>query len=140
VTISVTTLEKKDISHLLNLATQTPAVKQRLAVKSSKNRIKYLNYIVPTDWSASEVPMNPVENVAEMHDYPTNKNIDQYKIVFTQSVQRNNAEMTGKKILLNTAGRISLLEVVIDVSLQKVVQIIDPVQGYRLDGVPLPLF
>ena len=140
VTISVTALEKKDISHLLNLATQTPAVKERLAVKFSKNRTKYLNYIVPTDWSASEVPMNLVENVAEIHGYPTNKKIDQYKIVFTQSVQRNSAEMTGKKILLNTAGRIPLLEVVIDVPLQKVVQIIDPVQGYRLDGVPLPLF
>ena len=69
-----------------------------------------------------------------------NKRIDQYKIVFTQSVQSNNTEMTGKKILLNTAGRIPLLEVVIDVPLQKVVQINDPVQGYRLDGVPLPLF
>jgi hypothetical protein len=140
VTISVTALEKKDISHLLNLATQTPAVKERLTVKPSKNRTKYLNYIVPTDWSASEVPMNPVENVAEIHGYPTNKKIDQYKIVFTQSVQRNSTEMTGKKILLNTAGRIPLLEVVIDVPLQKVVQIIDPVQGYPLDGVPLPLF
>ena len=144
VTISVTALEKKDISHLLNLATQTPAVKERLAVKPSKNRTKYLNYIVPTDWSASEVPMNPVENVVEnvakIHGYPMNKKIDQYKIVFTQSVQRNSAEMTGKKILLNTAGRIPLLEVVIDVPLQKVVQIIDPVNEYRLDGVPLPLF
>ncbi len=84
--------------------------------------------------------MNPVENIAEIHGYPTNKKIDQYKIVFTQSVHRNSAEMTGKKILLNTAGRIPLLEVVIDVPLQKVVQIIDPVQGYHLDGVPLPLF
>jgi protein-S-isoprenylcysteine O-methyltransferase Ste14 len=62
VTISVTRLENKDIRHLLNLAVKTPAVKQRLAVKSIKNRTKYLNYIVPADWSASEVPMNTVEN------------------------------------------------------------------------------
>jgi hypothetical protein len=84
--------------------------------------------------------MNTVENAVEIHGYPANKKIDQYKIVFTQSVQRSNFEMTGKKILLNNAGRIPLLEVVIDVPLQKVVQIIDPVQEYRLDGVPLPLF
>jgi protein-S-isoprenylcysteine O-methyltransferase Ste14 len=140
VTISVTRLENKDISHLLNLAVQTPAVKQRLAFKPTKSRIKYLNYIVPTDWSASEVPMNTVENAVEIHGYPKNKKINQYKIVFTQSVQRNPAEMAGKNILLNTAGRIPLLEVVIDVPLQKVVQITNPVQEYRLDGVPLPLF
>ena len=84
--------------------------------------------------------MNSVENATEIHGYHTNKKIDRYKIVFTQSVQRNSDEMKGKKILLNTAGRIPLLEVVVDVPSQKVVQIIDPVQGYRLDGVPLPLF
>jgi len=140
VTISVTTLDKREINHLLHLAMQTPMVKQRLTVNPSENSVKYLNYIVPTDWTASEVPMNPVETATEIHGYPTAKKIEQYKIVFTQSVQRNSADMTGKKILLNTAGRIPLLEVVIDVPLQKVVQIIDPVQGYRLDGIPLPLF
>lgn len=140
VTISVTKLKQKDIQHLLNLATMTPSVKQRLAPKSGTNRIKYLNYIVPKDWSASEVPMNPVNNVAEIHGYPTDKKIDQYKIVFTQSVQRDGPETTGKEILLNTIRRIPLLEVVIDVPLQRVVQVIDPVQGYALDGVPLPLF
>jgi hypothetical protein len=140
VTISVTKLEEKDINDLLNLAVQTPAVKKRLSANDSKGKIKYLNYIVPTDWSASEVPMNPVENVAEIHGYPTNKKIDQYKIVFTQAVQRNNDETRGKKILLNTVRRIPLLEVVIDAPLRKVVQIIDPVKDYRLDGIPLPLF
>lgn len=140
VTISVTALEKDDISDLLNLAKKTPTVKQRLSVNFDKTRIKYLNYIVPTDWSASEVPMNPVKNVAESHSYPKNKKIEQYKIVFTQSVQRSNTELTGKKILLNTARRMPLLEVVIDVPMQKVVEINDPVQEYRLDGVPLPLF
>ena len=84
--------------------------------------------------------MNPVENAAEIHGYPTDKKIDHYKIVFTRSVQRSGDEMRGKNILLNTAGRIPLLEVVIDLPLQKVVRISDPVEGYRLDGVPLPLF
>ena len=124
----------------MNLATQTPSVKQRLSVDGDKCKVKYLNYIVPTDWSASEVPMNPVENAAEIHGYSTDKKIDQYKIVFTRSVQRSGDEMRGESILLNTAGRIPLLEVVIDMPLQKVVRISDPVQGYRLDGVPLHLF
>ena len=36
VTISVTRLENKDISHLLNLAVQTPAARQRLAFNPLK--------------------------------------------------------------------------------------------------------
>jgi hypothetical protein len=48
--------------------------------------------------------------------------------------------MVGKDILRNTAGRIPLLEVVIDVSSQKVAKVTNPVEDYPLDGVPLPLF
>jgi hypothetical protein len=139
VTISVTALDEREIGTLLHLAIETPEVKQGLSNASDKTGIKYLNYIVPTDWSASEVPMNPVENIAAHHSYPANKKIDRYKIVFTQSHQRRE-NMTGKNILLNTAGRMPLLEVIIDLPLKEVVQIIAPVQDYRLDGVPLPLF
>jgi hypothetical protein len=80
---------------------------------------------------------------------PTGKRVlkKSFWIAFTQAIQRSKTEMRGKtycSILSNAfrywSERIPLLEVVIDIPLQKAVRITNPVQGYHLDGVPLPLF
>ena len=143
VTISVTRLDKEEISELLTLAQNDSEVRYRLEM-AKNGPAKYLNYILPVDWSASEIPMNPVdkrvENPGGPHGYPLDKKIEKYKIVFTQAVQINGNHSTGKTIMSNTSTLIPLLEVVIDLPGRKVVEINDPVEDYRLRGIPLPLY
>ncbi len=143
-TISVTRLSKKSISELLSLARKEAQYKTiHEAIEEGPQ--KAINYIMPTDWSASEIPMNPVprrENggVDSPHGYPEDKIVDRYRIVFTRAIQRNQQSSEGKEILHNTIARIPLLEMIIDLPKGKVISISDPVKDYRLEEVPLPLY
>jgi protein-S-isoprenylcysteine O-methyltransferase Ste14 len=143
VTISVTRLSQESISQILHLAKSHPGVEQ-MQKEMDKKPVKTLNYIVPTDWSASEIPMNPVstreQDVDSPHGYPEDKIIDLYKVVFTKAIQRNNNDSFGKEIMHHTVARIPLMEVIIDLPNNKVLQVNGPVENRKLEGVPLPLY
>lgn len=142
-TISITKLDKKSISALLTVARNHPTYKKKVR-PSTEESYNMLNYIMPLDWEAMEVPMNPVEKRTSqresMHGYPEDIVIDRYKIVFTRAFQREQENAGGKRIMYTTIARVPLLEVVVDLPGKKVIKISDPVKDNRLGGVPLPLF
>ncbi len=140
VTISITRLEKDELESILSSVRNHPEAANRLS--NQKQPLKTINYIMPVDWSASEIPMNPVPGTVYHHNYPDDKPIDRFRIVLTEAipVNENQTGFGGKDILFNTAARIPIFEVVMDRNNRKVIKIIEPATNYQLKGIPLPLY
>ena len=146
-TISVTRLDTNSILEILTLARSQPEYRREItSVVRDHHELpaKHLHYIMPTDWSASEIPMTPVSVQSESgespHGYPEDRKIDRYKIVLTRATQRNGENSIGKDIMHNTVARIPLLEMTVDLKKGEVLDIAKPATGHALQDVPLPLY
>lgn len=136
VTLSVVRLEENKMTELLELAKSNQSVRQLL--HNNPDTDKYINYITPMDWHASEIPMRPVEGAEHFH-YQQRQDSELHKIIITKALLIDpNTE--GKKILTSTIRRIPVAEVVVDFSRKNIMEVLGPAEPNLLSTVPLPIF
>ncbi len=137
--ISVGALEKSNIEAIVDTALASPEVQNRLSNSSEGSDAKFLNYILPTEWHVSEIPMNPVEG-GSGHHFPTTYDENSYKIVFTRTKLRTEYSVEGKEIITNTVTRIPVLEVWIDLAQKQVTEIKNAPDTINYEGIPVPVY
>jgi protein-S-isoprenylcysteine O-methyltransferase Ste14 len=138
--ISVGKIDQATFEKVIALAKSDPEVQARIAALPTANP-KFLNYILPTEWNVSEIPMNQAAG-EEGHQFPANYNQNLYKVVFTSVVLYGNLDAQGRDILLNTDAnlRTPIVEANVDLAQNKVVSISNPPAQVKYEGVPVPVY
>lgn len=136
-TISLCEISAGKLDEILDIAFSDEHVKMR--IDEAGIGAKLLNYILPTQWYAAEVPMNGVEYRAG-HRSPSDYDNTLYKVIFTKAELRGDGDIAGKEILTNVLKREPIIEVWIDLTEQKVVQILEIPATYQYQGIPVAIF
>lgn len=137
--ISVANVENNTLEHIVETALTSSEVKVKLENVQEGAGTKFINYILPSEWHVSEIPMNPVEG-NDGHHFPADYDKNLYRIVFTRAELRTDQEVEGKDIILNTVKRVPVGEVVVDLSQNQIVEIKDPPETIKYEGIPVPLY
>ena len=138
--ISVTKIEKSILEQMVKFTLTNPDVQRRLTSSRTGENTKFINYILPIDLYVSEIPMNPVEGIEGHHFIPSDFHKDFYKIIFTRAEGANNHRSEGKDILLNTSRRVPIVEVWVDLSQKRVIDIRNPPATTKYGNIPMPIY
>ena len=133
-TIAVCQMDKTDLNDVLDIISEDKETADYINNKDNK----YINYILPTNWYAAEVPMNGIQyrsGHASSNDYDHS----QYKIILTK-VNLYNDNATGKDILTQTFEREPLLEVWVDLKQRTVTKILDIPEDYKYRNIPVAVY
>ncbi len=136
--ISLTKIDKITFSKVISIAESDTLTRIFLAKYNIKGKVKYINYIMPSEWYFADLPMNIPSQANDGHYTPVNYNKTTYKILFTKVTLSENAD--GKDIILKTLGRIPILEIEIDLQKQKVTQIKKTPNSTMWGNIPTPIF
>ena len=136
--VAVSKIEDPTFKQLVNIARANADVQDRLA-NGQVAGSKFINYVMPTEWYVSEIPMNPVDS-GRGHYNPKPYDGSQYKIIFTYAELRAGQDTQGKEILLNVVRRVPVVEVWIDLSHQQVTDIKDPPETIKYENIPVPVY
>lgn len=136
ITISLSKIDMERLEQVVQIALSDQQVSARIDQADSA---KLLNYVLPTTWFAAEVPMNGVRYRAG-HKSPRDYDPNLYKIIFTEAVMRTSDPCEGEEILTNTSKREGIAEVWVDLSEQKVTQLLELPESTRYENVPVALY
>ena len=100
---------------------------------------KELNYILPTEWFAAEIPMNGIE-YRSGHRSPKDYNTSKYKIIFTRPQGRSSGDLDGKQLLTDTKALLPLVEVWVDIEKQEVIEVKEMPDTVKYAGIPEAIF
>ena len=138
-TVSLSRMEPDKLDKILGITYANEEVLQRLQAVGLNENAKSLNYVLPLEWTAAEVPMNNYR-YTEGHKSPSDYNKNLYKIIFTKATLLDNSTATGKKILTDTIQRLPLLEVWVDLSQETVVKILEIPEHIKYSNIPVALY
>jgi len=134
-TISLCEIESDKLAQIISIATSDDEVNAKIRDIDGK----LLNYVLPAEWYAAEVPMNGVVYRAG-HLSPSDYDDTLYKIIFTSAEIRGDRNVAGKEILTNVLEREPLVEVWVDLSERSVIQILDIPEVYKYQNIPVAVF
>lgn len=137
--VSVSRIDQEKLQNIIEIAEANPEVNTRLNKVRDSQDIKFLNYVLPSEWYVPEIPMNGRNGVVE-HTFPSNYNKNLYKIIFTKAELRTNSDVKGKDIILNVVQRIPLAEVWIDAANHKVVKVLEMPAKIMYDYIPVAVY
>lgn len=134
-TIAVCEMDETTISEILTIVSENDQTTGYI----NHTEYTYLNYILPTNWYATEVPMNGIEYQSG-HSSPNDFDQTQYKIILTKAILRDSSETGGKVILSNILEREPLVEILVDLEQHTVTQILGIPENYKYRGIPVAVF
>jgi protein-S-isoprenylcysteine O-methyltransferase Ste14 len=137
--ISTSKINMNSLEKIVNIDLESNYVKKVIDSDNDDPNIKLLNYVLPSSWQISEIPMNEVKG-ASGHEMPKNYDPDLWKIIFTQALIQPGKHPEGRNILMYTKKRIPLVEVWVDLKANKVTQIKDVPKTTKFGDIPLPLY
>lgn len=135
--IAVCKLSDKKINRIMNIIKTDRNVISMLS--DFDETTQYVNYILPTDWFAAEIPMNGVK-LGRGHLSPSNYDTNLYKVIITKVTLKDNHIVPSKRFLTNIHKREPIAEVWINFSEQKVTQILNMPPNIRYDGIPVAVY
>jgi len=138
-TISIAELEKDDIEKIVGIALSDKEVQDRLENANGGSNTKFLNYVLPAEWYFSDIPMNMAKGI-EGHYNPEDYDKNSYKILINKADIKNDEDVEGKELILQTVKRTPLIEVKVDLAQNKVIAIENPATTVRWGDIPTPLF
>lgn len=137
VNISVCKLSNEKITDIIQIVETNHQVAAMLAEDTSNTQ--YLNYILPTEWFAAEIPMNGV-TLRQGHYSPKNYDNNRFKVIITKVTTKNDKIVSPSNLLTNISIREPLLEVWLDLSNHQVTQILDMPDRLRYEGIPVAIY
>ena len=139
--LSVGRMAPETMEALIGIAGSDVRVRTKVDDTGSGLKAKYLNYLLPADWYISEIPMNMKGEGSGNHflGLPDSQK-DLYKIIYTRAVLKQGMEAEGKDLLLNIVHRVPIVEVWVDLSRRKVIDVKTPPAAGRYEKVLLPIY
>ena len=136
VTIAVSRMSDEKLNNILQIATEDRSVVELLS--DFDKDTPFLNYVLPTEWFKSEIPMSDL-GVRGGHHSPSNYNNNLYKVIITRVITRDN-NIPIESLLTNVHTREPLVEVWVDLSTQSIIQILDMPENLMFEGIPVAIF
>ena len=135
--ISLTKMEKESISHIINTVLTDVKVREILDSMPNQKNEKFLNYILPTEYYALEIPMTPIGDIDDYHFLAHCYNPNLRKVIFTK-VTGTGKEV--KEILMGSVCKTPVLEVWFDLRQSKVIRVLCLSKYGAYERIPVPLF
>ena len=136
VNIAVSRMSDERINDILQIVSEDSRVIDILS--DFDEDTQFLNYILPTEWFAAEIPMNEI-GVGRGHHSPRNYDDNLYKIIITRVITRSDG-VSIENLLTNVHTREPIIEIWIDLSEQSVIKILDMPEVVRYEGIPVAIF
>ena len=136
VNIAVSRMSDETLNNILQIATEDSRVIDILS--GFDEYTQFLNYILPTEWFKSEIPMNDL-GVRGGHHSPRNYDDNLYKIIITRVITRNDG-VPIENLLTNVHTREPIVEIWVDLSTQSIIQILDMPEEIMFEGIPVAIF
>ena len=136
VNISIGEMSEENINMIMNIALSDNEVVSILSEHGDD--AMYINYILPTTWFAAEIPMNNLVR-GQGHASPRNFDPNYFKIIITRVNLRNSDDVQVSNLLNNVHTLDPVIEVWIDISEQRVTQVLDIPEGIY-NGIPVAIF
>ena len=137
VTVALCGISDENIEKAVSLVLSDETVQSKIGGFDSN--AKFLNYILPAEWYAAEIPMNKIEHVRG-HYSPAAYNRDLFKIIITKAYLRDGVTAAGKGILTSVYLREPIVEVWVNFSDRAVVKILDMPEEIMFRGIPVSVF
>jgi protein-S-isoprenylcysteine O-methyltransferase Ste14 len=138
--VSVGKAEQDRLVRIVAIAMADSDLQNLLTGNQKGSGEKFINYVLPSTWYVSEIPMKVVEGVTHGHHYPADYDETLYRIVFTRAELRAGQQAEGRDILLNAQARTPVVEVVVDLAQNKVIGIELPGETIKYEDVPVPVY
>lgn len=138
-TISVGKLEESKLEQIIEIALTNAEVKSLIDATNEEQNVKYLNYVLPTEWYVAEIPMAGI-GVNGYHRSPQNYNKSEYKIIFTKAEMRSKGNVTGKQIIQNLKSREAFIEVWVNLKEGKVIKVLDMSDDIMYKDIPVAIY
>lgn len=135
--ISVCELSDKKINSIMEIIRSDSKVVSILS--DFDESTQYVNYILPTEWFAAEIPMNGLK-LGKGHLSPGDYDTNLFKVIITKVIIKGNNVVPSTNFLNNIYRRDAIAEIWINFSEQKVTQILDMPENIRYDGVPVAVY
>lgn len=139
-TISVTQMDKNTMQSIMDLALESPEVREKLSGYEYLQDKRLLNYIVPLEWILADIPLEPLPEGTEGHITPQDYNRDEYKVLFTIAGFPSNGVHDGLDIVKNTVSRKPVIVVKLNIGEQRILGIDIPPDFVAWGDIPTPLF
>lgn len=137
--ISLSKIETSKLAQILNIALSNKEIQEKIEKSKQGGSAKLLNYILPSEWYAAEIPMNGVKYRAG-HRSPSNYDQNIYKVIFTKVDIRSNKDVSGIDIIANVEKREPLVEVWVNVADHKVIKILDMPEYIKYQNIPIAVY
>lgn len=135
-TVSLCSIDSDTMKEIKEIALSNDIVASKL---SSHTESAYdLQYILPTEWFAAEIPMNGIV-YRSGHSSTNNYNHQQYKLILTKAILREPVD-SGKKILTQLETMVPVTEVWVDLTTHSVTKILDMPKDVKYDGIPVAIY
>lgn len=136
-TVSLSKLSTDEIDKILVIAQEDKTVQQFLSKRNTSQA--ELNYVMPTEWFAAEVPMNGIK-YKKGHKSPQDYNRNCYKVIFLDAFVPNTVNPSGAQILEKATMITPLVEVWIDLSSSQVTDVKSMPATIKYDGIPEAIY
>lgn len=133
-TIAICELSKEKRQEIVSIAMKDERVKGYFTKESLS-----LNYILPTEWFAAEIPMNGVE-YRSGHKSPQDYDKSKYKIIFTTPEVTKKGKVSGTDILQTTRKITPIVEVWVDLDNRQVIEIKEITNAVKYEGIPEAIY
>ena len=137
VDIAVCELSEEQINDIMEIVKNDKQVATVLS-DVDENSV-YLNYILPSEWYAAEIPMNGVE-VGKGHLSPGDYDETLFKVIITKVTTENGETVLNPYLLTKVHTREPIAEIRIDLSEGKVIEILDMPENVRYSGIPVAIY
>lgn len=132
--VAVAEMTPEALEAVKAIALEDGGVQARLA--DAGPGAQFINYVLPTEWSVAEIPMNGSAG----HRFPRNYDRSRYKVVFTRAQLPAGRTAAGDEILLQAVHKVGVVEVWVDLEAGQIEQVMDPPETVNYEGVPVPIY
>jgi hypothetical protein len=102
--------------------------------------LKIIGYILPADFSVSEIPMQLPEGATIGHHWPTHDSKQTYKLILTKAGGAGVSSVNGRTILSTATNKESLIEVHLDIEKRSILKRLQPPAQSFYGGMPVPIY
>jgi protein-S-isoprenylcysteine O-methyltransferase Ste14 len=135
--VALSSMPDDRIDEALSIALSDGIVAAKLAVFDSS--ANFINYVLPIEWFAAEIPMNGVE-YTRGHSSPADYDPNLYKVIITKADMRDGVKATGTDILTSVYLREPIVEVWVDLLSHTVTKVMDMPEEVKYQGIPVAVF
>ncbi len=116
-TVAISDNDFEDIVAIVSASSELATV-----LKTNNSKIKFLNYVLPTNMYISEIPMHLPKDETFGHSIPNNIDKAKYKVIVTRAEFGANGLPEDGNILNHALNKYPLIEIWIDLTHKKVIK------------------